>query len=51
MPLDILVGLMKIAKLATVQPCVGMHAMGTLMVLFGAIIITADPREIWARVA
>jgi paraquat-inducible protein A len=50
MILGILVALIKIAELATVEPGVGMYAVGGLVVLFPAIMITADPREAWKRV-
>ena len=51
MMLGILVALIKIAELATVKPGIGMYAVGALLVLFPAIIVTFDPREIWNRVA
>src|SRR5262245_25580578 len=51
MLLGILVALIKIAELATVTPGIGMYAMGTLVVLFAAIMATVDPHTIWARVA
>ena len=50
MILGILVALIKIAELATVDPGVGMYAVGGLVVLFTAIMITFDPHEIWKRV-
>ena len=50
MLLGILVALIKIAELATVEPGIGMYAMGTLVVLFAAIMVTVDPHEIWKRV-
>jgi paraquat-inducible protein A len=50
MILGILVALIKIAELATVEPGIGMYAVGGLVVLFTAIMITFDPREIWKRV-
>lgn len=50
MILGILVALIKIAELATVDPDVGMYAVGALVVLFSALTITFDPREIWKRV-
>jgi len=51
MLLGILVALIKIAELATVEPGIGMYAMGALVILFAAIMITVDPHEIWNRVA
>lgn len=50
MILGILVALIKIAELATVDPGIGMYAVGGLVVLFAAIAITFDPREVWKRV-
>ena len=50
MMLGILVALIKIAELATVNAGVGMYAVGALMMLFPAIMVTFDPREIWHRV-
>jgi paraquat-inducible protein A len=50
MILGILVALIKIAELATVEPGIGMYAVGGLVVLFTAIMITFDPREVWKRV-
>jgi paraquat-inducible protein A len=50
MILGILVALIKIAELATVEPGLGMYALGGLVVLFPAIMLTVDPREIWKRV-
>jgi paraquat-inducible protein A len=50
MMLGILVALIKIAELAAVDPGVGMYAVGAVMLLTPAIIVTFDPREIWKRV-
>ena len=50
MILGILVALIKIAELATVKPGIGMYAMGAVVVLFAAIMMTADPREAWERI-
>jgi paraquat-inducible protein A len=50
MILGILVALIKIAELATVEPGIGMYAMGALVVLFAAVMATADPREAWKRI-
>ena len=50
MILGILVALIKIAELATVVPGIGMYAVGGLVVLLTAIMITFDPREVWKRV-
>ena len=49
MMLGILVALIKIAQLATVQPGIGMYAVGALIVLFPAIVVTFDVRELWSR--
>jgi paraquat-inducible protein A len=51
MMLGILVALIKIAELATVEPGVGMYAVGGLVVLLPAIMVTFDSREAWKRVA
>jgi len=50
MILGILVALIKIAELATVEPGIGMYAVGALVGLFAAIAMSVDPREIWERV-
>ena len=50
MLLGILVALIKIAQLATVDPGIGLFAMGLLAVLLPAIAVTFDAREIWKRV-
>jgi paraquat-inducible protein A len=50
MILGILVALIKIAELARVEPGIGMYAVGGLVVLFTAIMITFDPREVWKRI-
>jgi paraquat-inducible protein A len=50
MILGILVALVKIAELATVDPGIGMYGVGGLVVLFAAIAITFDPREVWNRI-
>lgn len=50
MMLGVLVALIKIAELATVTPDVGMYALGALIVLLPAIMVTFDPDEIWRRV-
>ncbi len=50
MILGILVALVKIAELATVDPGIGMYAVGGLVVLFAAIMVTFDQREAWKRV-
>ena len=50
MILGILVALIKIAELATVAAGVGMYAVGALVLLFPAIMVTFDPDEIWRRV-
>ena len=51
MLLGILVALIKIAELATVEPGIGMYAMGALVVLLAAIVATVDPHAVWERVA
>ncbi len=50
MMLGILVALVKIAELAMVDPGVGLYAVGALVILFPAIMVTFDPREVWQRV-
>jgi len=50
MILGILVALIKIAELATVEPGIGMYAIGAVVVLFAAIMMTADAREAWERI-
>ena len=50
MMLGILVALIKIAELATVEAGIGMYAVGALVILFPAIMVTFDPGEIWQRV-
>ena len=50
MLLGILVALIKIAELATVNAGVGMYAIGALVLLFPAIMVTFDPDEIWQRI-
>ena len=50
MLLGILVALIKIAELANVEAGIGMYAVGTLVLLFPAIMATFDPDEIWQRV-
>ena len=50
MILGILVALIKIAELATVIPGIGMYAVGALVLLLPAIMISFDPGEIWMRV-
>jgi len=50
MMLGILVALIKIAELATVDPGIGMYAVGGLVVLFAAIMVTFNPHEVWKRV-
>jgi paraquat-inducible protein A len=50
MLLGILVALIKIAELATVDAGVGMYAVGALVLLFPALMVTFDPDEIWQRV-
>jgi paraquat-inducible protein A len=50
MMLGILVALIKIAQLATVQAGVGMYAVGVVMLLFPAIMVTFNARELWQRI-
>ena len=50
MMLGILVALFKIAQLATVLPGIGMFAAGVFVFLLGAVLVTFDAREVWARV-
>ena len=50
MLLGILVALIKIAELASVEAGIGMYAVGALVMLFPAIMVTFDPDEIWQRV-
>lgn len=49
MLLGILVALIKIAELASVNPGIGMYAVGGLVVLIPAILVTFDDRELWQR--
>lgn len=50
MLLGILVALIKIAELAMVDPGIGMYAVGVLVILFPAIAVSFDPREVWRRI-
>lgn len=50
MILGILVALIKIAELATVDPGIGMYAIGGLVVLLAAIATNFDVSEVWKRV-
>ena len=50
MLLGVLVSLIKIAELATVTPDVGMFALGALIALLPAIMVSFDREEIWKRV-
>jgi len=50
MLIGILVALIKIAELASVEPGIGMYAVGGLVVLFATIIVIFNPRELWKRV-
>jgi paraquat-inducible protein A len=50
MLLGILVALIKIAELANVEAGIGIYAVGTLVLLFPAIMASFDPDEIWQRV-
>lgn len=48
--LGILVSLVKISSLATVEPGIGIFAVGALVFLLAAMSAGFDPREIWPRV-
>lgn len=50
MMLGILVSLVKIASLATVEPGIGIFAVGALVFLLAAMSASFEPREIWPRV-
>lgn len=50
MMLGILVALIKIAQLATVQAGIGMYAVGVLILLVPAIMVSFDARELWQRI-
>ncbi len=50
MMLGILVALIKIAQLATVQAGIAMYAVGALILLVPAIMVTFNPRELWQRI-
>ena len=50
MMLGILVSLVKIASLATVEPGVGIFAVGALVFLLAGMSASFEPREIWSRV-
>lgn len=50
MTLGVLVALVKIAELAHVDAGIGIFAVGTLTVLFPAIMAHFDPDEIWDRI-
>ncbi len=49
MMLGILVALIKIAEVATVEAGIGMYAVGILILLYPAIYVTFDPRDLWQR--
>lgn len=50
MMLGILVALIKIAELATVETGIGIYAVGALVLLFPAILVTFDADDLWQRV-
>jgi paraquat-inducible protein A len=50
MMLGILVALIKIAELASVIAGIGMYGVGILMILFAAMKVSFDPREVWTRI-
>jgi paraquat-inducible protein A len=47
--LGILVALIKIAELATVEPGIGMYAIGAVVLLIPATMVTFDSNELWQR--
>ena len=51
MLLGILVALIKIAESATVTPGVGIYAVGALVALLPAIMVTCNVHEVWKRIA
>lgn len=50
MLLGILVALIKIAELASVSPGIGLYALAILALLFPALIVSIDTRDLWSRV-
>ena len=50
MMLGILVSLVKIASLATVEPGIGIFAVGALVFLLAGMSASFDPRDVWPRV-
>jgi paraquat-inducible protein A len=50
MMLAILVALTKLVDLATVIPGVGMYAVGALVLLLAALVVSVDGRELWNRI-
>lgn len=50
MMLGILVALIKIAQLATVHAGLGMYAVGALILLFPAVVVTFDIHGLWQRI-
>jgi paraquat-inducible protein A len=50
MLLGILVALIKIAELATVEPGIGMYAVGALVLLIPAILVSFNDRQLWQQV-
>ena len=50
MMLGILVALIKIAEVASVEAGIGLYAVGALILLVPAVMVTFDARELWARV-
>jgi len=48
--LGILVSLVKISSLATVEPGIGIFAVGALVFLLAGMSAGFDPREVWPRV-
>ena len=50
MMLGILVALIKIAELASVESGIGLYAVGALVLLYPAIVVNFNARELWQRV-
>ena len=50
MLLGILVALVKIAELATVAPGIGMYAVGALVLLIPAILVSFNDRQLWQQI-
>jgi paraquat-inducible protein A len=50
MLLGVLVALIKIQDYATVLPGAALYILGALVVLFAAMQVSLDPREVWRRI-